>query len=55
MFEWDEAKRLATREKHGIDFADLGSFLARPVLTRQARSDVEETGGGSSPHEGARR
>jgi uncharacterized DUF497 family protein len=25
-FEWDEAKRRANLEKHGLDFADLGEF-----------------------------
>ena len=26
QFEWDEAKRRANLEKHGLDFADLGEF-----------------------------
>jgi len=25
-FEWNDAKRLANIEKHGLDFADLGEF-----------------------------
>ena len=25
-FEWDEAKRLRNREKHGVDFADVAGF-----------------------------
>jgi uncharacterized protein len=25
-FEWDEAKRKANLQKHGLDFADLGEF-----------------------------
>ena len=26
IFEWDEAKRILNREKHGLDFADVDSF-----------------------------
>jgi len=26
MYEWDEAKRLITLQKHGIDFADMAGF-----------------------------
>lgn len=36
-FEWNEAKRLATFEKHGIDFADAVRLFVAPSLT--ARSD----------------
>jgi len=34
-FEWDDAKRLANLEKHGLDFADLGEFdwATRVVFT----------------------
>jgi uncharacterized protein len=38
-FEWDEAKRLANIEKHGIDFADVeqvfaGDFIETEDLRR---------------------
>jgi hypothetical protein len=36
-FEWDEAKRLANIERHGIDFRDIGRFFASPTLI--SRSD----------------
>lgn len=36
-FEWDEAKRLSTLEKHGIDFLDAIRIFHSPRLT--ARSD----------------
>ena len=40
-FEWDEAKRQAVLEKHGIDFVDLGRFFDGDVLYMAAASDVE--------------
>lgn len=36
-FEWDEAKRLSTLEKHGIDFLDAIRIFHAPRVT--ARSD----------------
>jgi hypothetical protein len=41
MFEWDETKRLATLQKHGIDFLDLGRFFASRHVVAEARSDDE--------------
>lgn len=41
MFEWDEAKRLATLQKHGIDFLDLGRFFGSRHLLAGARSEGE--------------
>ena len=32
-FEWDEAKRLANLQKHGIDFADVENVFADEVYT----------------------
>ncbi|MET4127664.1 BrnT family toxin [Roseovarius sp. MBR-6] len=41
-FEWDEAKRVATKRKHGIDFADaIQVLLANPMILT-AKSDVED-------------
>lgn len=42
MFEWDEAKRLATLDKHGIDFIDAVTILLGQHLRIAARSDIEE-------------
>lgn len=39
-FEWDEAKRAAALEKHGIDFLDATRIFAGPVL--RARSAFED-------------
>jgi uncharacterized protein len=36
-FEWDEAKRQANLEEHGIDFEDAASIFSRPYL--RIRSD----------------
>ena len=36
-FEWDEAKRQANLEEHGIDFEDAARIFARPYL--RIRSD----------------
>ncbi len=41
MFEWDETKRLATLNKHGIDFIDAVEVFAQPHLRLPARSDIE--------------
>ena len=41
MFEWDEEKRLATIEKHGIDFVDAIEVLLAPHLLAPARSEIE--------------
>jgi len=36
-FEWDEAKRLANLEKHGVDFLRAQMlFDGRPVITAQS-------------------
>ncbi len=32
-FEWDEAKRLANIQKHGIDFADVPEIFERDTVT----------------------
>ena len=43
-FEWDEAKRLANIEKHGIDFADVPPMFNGDVFTIQdQRFDYGET------------
>ena len=41
MFEWDEAKRLATLGKHGLDFIDMVAVFDGPHYVRDARSDTE--------------
>jgi len=42
-FEWDEAKREANLEKHGIDFADLEAlFQGETVITVDDRFDYGE-------------
>lgn len=41
VYEWDEAKRLKTIEKHGIDFLDLGAFFGSTILVGSASSDDE--------------
>lgn len=38
MFEWDEAKRRANLERHGVDFLDVLSVFVDP-----ARVEVEDT------------
>lgn len=40
-FEWDEVKRLAVLEKHGIDFVDLDGFFDGDVLYMEASSKAE--------------
>jgi uncharacterized DUF497 family protein len=34
LFEWDENKRQANIEKHGIDFADLEAIFSGPIIER---------------------
>jgi uncharacterized DUF497 family protein len=42
-FEWDEAKRLANIQKHGIDFADIEQvFAGWYVETKDLRRDYGE-------------
>src|SRR5689334_16457646 len=36
-FEWDEAKRLANIEKHGIDFADITEMFNGHVIENEDR------------------
>jgi uncharacterized DUF497 family protein len=40
-FEWDEDKRLANLEKHGIDFLDARAIWAGQVLDPAAERNVE--------------
>lgn len=40
-FEWDEDKRLANLEKHGIDFLDARAIWAGQVLDPAAERIVE--------------
>lgn len=43
-FEWDEAKRLANLEKHGIDFADVPPMFDGLVVTiLDDRFEYDET------------
>ena len=43
-FEWDEAKRLANIEKHGIDFADVPPMFDGTVFTiLDDRFEYDET------------
>ena len=42
MYEWDEAKRKATIEKHQIDFTDMVGLFSSPHLILDARSEVEQ-------------
>jgi hypothetical protein len=41
QYEWNEAKRIATLEKHGIDFRDAIEVFETVHLELEARSDVE--------------
>jgi uncharacterized DUF497 family protein len=41
MYEWDEAKRLRTIEKHGIDFAEAIEVFNGEYLILPAHSDNE--------------
>jgi uncharacterized DUF497 family protein len=40
-FEWDEEKRLANLEKHGIDFFDARTMWLRPTLDPVSRRMVD--------------
>ncbi|MDQ0423252.1 uncharacterized DUF497 family protein [Peteryoungia aggregata LMG 23059] len=40
-FEWDEAKRIINRHKHGIDFDDVVLALAGPRLETQNMTSGE--------------
>lgn len=40
-FEWDEAKRISNRHKHGIDFDDVVLALAGPRLETQTMANGE--------------
>jgi uncharacterized protein len=43
QFEWDEAKRLANLEKHGLDFADAVELIqGQMVIGRDQRFDYGE-------------
>ncbi|MDO9639197.1 MAG: BrnT family toxin [Pseudotabrizicola sp.] len=42
MFEWDETKRLATLEKHSIDFIDAAEIFLQEHLLLMARSEIED-------------
>jgi len=43
IFEWDDEKRLANIEKHGIDFTDAPNLFTGPFLTLEdARHDYGE-------------
>ena len=42
-FEWDEPKRRANLEKHGIDFADIAAFdWQTAVIVEDRRSEYGE-------------
>jgi uncharacterized DUF497 family protein len=41
-FEWDESKRLANIDKHGIDFLDAAEVFTLPFLQIDGRSEVEK-------------
>ena len=42
-FEWDEAKRLANIQKHGVDFADVEQvFVGEFIETEDLRRDYGE-------------
>ena len=41
-FEWDEAKRLANIEKHGIDFADVPPMFDGDVITIEDQCNEEK-------------
>lgn len=40
-FEWDERKRVANLDAHGIDFRDAVEVFDRPYLTRSSRRGDE--------------
>ncbi|AWV19960.1 putative cytosolic protein (plasmid) [Roseomonas mucosa] len=39
-YEWDEHKRLANIEKHGIDFYEIVDLFDAPVLRARAKDGV---------------
>lgn len=42
-FEWDDAKRASTLEKHGVDFIDAPLLWSNPmVVARDTRKDYGE-------------
>lgn len=41
-FEWDEAKREANLDKHGVDFVDAARVLTRPHLAYPSPRHGEE-------------
>lgn len=41
-FEWDEAKNLANRRKHGISFEEAATIFDGPVLSLEDDSDPTE-------------
>ncbi len=44
LFEWDEAKRLANLEEHGVDFRDAALIFENPVIeAADVRNDYGET------------
>ena len=52
MYEWDEAKRLATLEKHGIDFVDAVEIFSGTYPELQGSSEIEERRIAVGPLEG---
>ncbi|MBZ0122813.1 MAG: BrnT family toxin [Roseovarius sp.] len=42
MYEWDESKRFAALDKHGLDFLDAAEIFANDHLVLPARSEVEQ-------------
>ncbi|WP_442954493.1 BrnT family toxin [Pararhodobacter sp.] len=53
MFEWDEAKRLATINKHGLDFLELIAVFEGDYLLVPAKSADETRFGAIAPWEGS--
>jgi hypothetical protein len=41
-FEWNEAKRLTTIEKHGIDFVDAAKIFSSPYVRAGTKQNSEE-------------
>jgi len=42
MFEWDEAKRLTTLEKHDLDFYDVIGVFDQDYLRLHGQSETEK-------------
>lgn len=40
LFEWDEAKRRANLEEHGVDFRDAAQIFENPVLEARDLRDA---------------